>query len=725
MLNMKLVIAEKPSVAGDIAKVIGATTKKDGFWEGNNYQVTWCIGHLVQLAPPEAYGEQYKKWDLQTLPIMPENFKKNVGQSTKKQFEVVKKLIEASDEIVCATDAGREGQLIFEYTFRMTKDFKTKNVQRLWISSMTDEAIQNGFAHLKSNGEYENLYESARCRSEADWLVGMNFTRLFTVKYGTKLTVGRVQTPTLAMIVDRHLAIENFKVEKFFMLDGQFGEVTGKWSKDEIDRLKTKSEAVEIQARLIGASGTVTKLDTVKRSEERPLLFDLTELQREANRRFGYTAQETLNIAQSLYETHKLTTYPRTDSRCLTEDMKAKLPELLSSVAGIFPESKVYIEKILKDGVNADKRVIDNSKVSDHHAIIVTNKIGNYDPKKLSDKEINILQLVMVRLIVALSTKKEYNETKLEITIDGETDKFSATGRIILNDGWTWIEKHLLGNKSDSDDETGSVSEDTVLPSTLAIGQSLKLNDVVIQEKKTTPPKLYTEATLLTAMEKASREIDDEVLKNALKEKGLGSPATRASIIEKLISVGYMERKKKALVPTEQGIKFISLVPDQVKAAELTAEWEKRLDDIANAQESPEQFIKDIRQFVTETIEANIKVSAEDKQAFKCENTQSNKEVIGECPRCGKRIFENKKSFYCEGYKDEPKCSFSLWKEDKFFGARGKKITKSIAQKLLKNGQAEVNGLKSKAGKDYDAIFIMEVGEKYVNFKMDFASKAK
>lgn len=715
---MTLVIAEKPSVANDIAKVIGATSKRDGYLEGNDYQVTWCVGHLVQLAPPESYGEQYKKWALETLPILPDQFKTEVSPNTKKQFDIVAELIKKNDEIICATDAGREGQLIFEYVFRLIPDHEKKSVKRLWISSMTDEAIKDGFAALKDNSEYESLYQAARCRSEADWLVGMNFTRLFTVKYNTKLTVGRVQTPTLAMIVDRQLAISNFKSEPYFELEGTFGTFKAKWSNGEIDRLKTQTEAEDVVIRLSKKLGTITKLDTQPKLQERPLLFDLTELQREANRRYGYTAQETLDIAQSLYETHKLTTYPRTDSRHLTHDMQGQLPELLQLISTAYPNSQPYVDKILAQGINADRRVIDDSKVSDHHAIIITKRVGQYDLSKLSVKERNVLNLIMVRLLCALANKKTYEETQLEITMqDSPNDKFSATGRKILDEGWTWIEKALLGSGEDKDDDDVSTM---LLSSDLQLDQTLLLDALEIHPKKTTPPKPYTEATLLTAMENASRQLDDKQLKDTLKASGgLGTPATRAAIIEKLIKVGYVERKKKALQATEQGIKFIDLLPAEIKSPELTASWELRLDHIRDGQELPGSFMADIGQYVSKLVSANAAVTDADQQTFA---TKKEKEVIGRCPRCGKPVYENQKSFYCSGFKDG--CPFSLWKEDKFWASRGKKITKTYAKKLLTAGQVAINGLTSKTGNKYDAIFVMDITDpKYTKFNVIFPDK--
>ena len=633
---MKLVIAEKPSVARDIASVLGATQKRNGYLEGNGYQVTWCIGHLVQLANPEEYDETLRRWKMDTLPIMPAQFRYEIVSSTKSQFQIVQQLIGRSEEIICATDAGREGQLIFEYVLRLSKPPENCVIRRLWISSMTDDAIRDGFASLKDNGQYQRLYQSAKCRSEADWLVGINFTRLFTIRYGTKLTVGRVQTPTLALIVERQQAIDNFQAAPYYQLQGHFGSIRALWHRGNVNRLEQKEDAVKLQKELTGMDGTVTKLDTSRKNEDRPLLFDLTELQREANRRFGYTAQETLSIAQSLYEKHKFITYPRTDSRYLTTDMKPQIPQLLKKIASVYPESVPFIQQIAAKKLLLDKRIINDAKVSDHHAIIVTNNIHQYQPQKLTLRENNVLKLIMIRMIVALSGKKVFDETKLEITLDNQKDIFKATGRIIIDEGWTLVERTLSAKPAAAQDETKNdekddKEDDQQILTGIALNQRVHLDKIDIQEKKTTPPKPYTEATLLTAMEKASREIDDKSLKESMKGKGLGTPATRAGIIEKLITVGYVERRKKNLHPTQQGIMFIQLVPESIRQVEMTAQWELQLQEICDGKGNPEQFMKEIRQYVTQTVAENS--SMEQVQAVSRKGTL--RRVVGKCPKCG------------------------------------------------------------------------------------------
>ena len=721
---MKLVIAEKPSVARDIASVLGATQKRNGYLEGNGYQVTWCIGHLVQLANPEEYDETLRRWKMDTLPIMPAQFRYEIVSSTKSQFQIVQQLISRSEEIICATDAGREGQLIFEYVLRLSKPPENCVIRRLWISSMTDDAIRDGFASLKDNGQYQRLYQSAKCRSEADWLVGINFTRLFTIRYGTKLTVGRVQTPTLALIVERQQAIDNFQAAPYYQLQGHFGSIRALWHRGNVNRLEQKEDAVKLQKELTGMDGTVTKLDTSRKNEDRPLLFDLTELQREANRRFGYTAQETLSIAQSLYEKHKFITYPRTDSRYLTTDMKPQIPQLLKKIASVYPESVPFIQQIAAKKLPLDKRIINDAKVSDHHAIIVTNNIHQYQPQKLTLRENNVLKLIMIRMIVALSGKKVFDETKLEITLDNQKDIFKATGRIIIDEGWTLVERTLSAKPATAQDEAKTdekdeKEDDQQILTGIALNQRVHLDKIDIQEKKTTPPKPYTEATLLTAMEKASREIDDKSLKESMKGKGLGTPATRAGIIEKLITVGYVERRKKNLHPTQQGIMFIQLVPESIRQVEMTAQWELQLQEICDGKGNPEQFMKEIRQYVTQTVAENS--SMEQVQAVSRKGTL--RRVVGKCPKCGQNVIESDKSFYCDGFRMEHKCNFSLWKNNKYLEARGVTLTADMAEQLLSTGKMQVNNLTSKAGNLYNAIFYMEPGEQYVNFRMEFAPR--
>ncbi len=726
----KLVIAEKPSVARDIAAVLGAKERRDGYLEGGGYRVTWCIGHLVQLAAPEAYDVRYRRWRLETLPILPDVFRYEILPATSGQFQTVQRLIGQSPEIICATDAGREGQLIFEYVLRLSRPPEGCAVRRLWISSMTDEAIRAGFASLEDNSRYQRLYQSARCRSEADWLVGINFTRLFTLRYGVKLTVGRVQTPTLALIVQRQAAIEAFVPEPYYQLLGRFGGIRALWHRGSQNRLADRAQALALQASLAGAEGTVRKLETNRKSEDRPLLFDLTELQRESNRRFGYTAQETLDAAQNLYEKHKLITYPRTDSRYLPSDQKPHLPQLLRKISAVFPPGRPFLEEILRKKLPLDGRVIDDGKVSDHHAIFVTERIDRYRPEQLGARERNILELILSRIIVTFSAKKRYDETKLEIALDGRPDSFKASGRSIVEEGWALAERTLgqLWEKrgrqeraeaeaeKDSEADAEKEAEQQIL-SGIRIGQHLRLDALDLLEKKTGAPKPYTEATLLTAMEKAGRELDDPSLKETLKGKGLGTPATRAGIIEKLISVGYVERRKKNLYPTEQGIQFIHLAPQSVCQVEMTAQWELELQEICDGRGDPERFMAEIRRYVQQT------VAQERESPLREIPLRGARRVVGRCPVCGADVIENEKSFYCDGFRLPQKCRFSVWKDNKYLASRGVTLTAEMMRQLLETGKARVDGLTSKAGNRYNAVFFLETDGPYPRFRMEFAPR--
>lgn len=616
---MKLIITEKPSVAKDIANVLGINKRENGYMTGNGYIVTWCVGHLIQLAMPEEYDQKFKSWNLDTLPIFPNRFKYTVNEGTKQQYEIVKRLMNSEnvDELICATDAGREGQLIFGYVY-INAECK-KPVRRLWISSMTDEAIREGFANLKDNKDYFLLYQSAKSRSEADWLVGINATRLFTVKYNQKLTIGRVQTPTLAMIVQRQHEIDNFVPEPFYEITADCGSFIATWYNEDDTRIKEKEKAEEIIKKSESKDAIVTKVTKKKASTERPLLYDLTELQRDGNRKYGYTADQVLEAAQNLYEKYKLTTYPRTDSRYLSTDMKPKLEPLLLNIKQGYKLAASCVDKVLSQKINTDKRVIDDKKITDHHAIIVTDNIRNLERIKLPERESNILKLVMTRFIVALDKKQEYEQTDIELLIGDE--KFKARGKKITFAGWKETEDILLGKTGNVADTSNGVSKDK---SAIAdkditnenseeenereITGSIKKNDVFkveelkLLEKKTSAPKPYNEATLLTAMETAGKQIEDEELREEMKSIGIGTPATRAGIIEKLVSVGYIKRNKKNLLPTESGIKLISLVPEKLKKPDLTGEWEQALNKITSGEEKAQNFIINIKKYVYDIV---------------------------------------------------------------------------------------------------------------------------
>ncbi len=677
---MKLIVTEKPSVAKDIAKVLGIGKSRDGYMENNDYIITWCVGHLIQLAYPEEYDLKYKSWNINDLPIFPKQFKYMINPSTAKQYETVKTLMlsERVDEIICATDAGREGQLIFGYVY--VNSGCDKPVKRLWISSMTDEAIEDGFKKLKDNKEYFSLYQSARARSEADWLVGINATRLFTVKYNRMLTIGRVQTPTLSLIVQRQKEIDGFVSQPFYEVAADCDMFIATWFNKDGTRIDEQEKAEEIAFRCRDKEAAVTKLKTKRATVERPLLYDLTELQRDGNRRYGYSAEQTLDAAQNLYEKYKLATYPRTDSRYLTKDMKSSLPGLLKNIRDGWKGADYCVDKVIGQKLNVDKRVIDDSKVTDHHAIIVTPNICNASGINLPERERNILRLILARFIAVFDKKQEYDQTDLEIQI--ESDKFKARGKKVVIPGWKEVEDIMLGKiKDDSEEKEISINID--------VGHKFMPKEISVVTKKTSPPKPYTEATLLTAMETAGKQIENEKLKEEMKSIGLGTPATRAGIIEKLISVGYIKRNKKNLVPTQNGIQLIEIVHEKLKKPDLTGEWESQLGKISKKEVASRDFIVDIKKYVAEIVREG-KITSAANVNFQQEGRKGGVEAVGVCPRCGREILEGKKKFFCAGYKNYPSCNFSLWKEDKTLTENGVTLTRKNASELLKDRHTEV-----------------------------------
>ena len=698
---MKLIVTEKPSVAKDIARVLKINSSRDGYIEGKDCIITWCIGHLIQLSYPEEYDSRYKTWNINDLPIFPKKFKYSVNPSTTKQYEIVKRLTldETTTEIVCATDAGREGQLIFGYVY--VTSGCTKPVKRLWISSMTDESILDGFKNLKDNKEFFSLFQSAKARSEADWLVGINATRLFTVKYNQMLTIGRVQTPTLSLIVSRQKEIDNFVQEPFYEVEADCDMFSATWFNKNGTRLDSLEKAEEIKKKCENKEGVITKLQTKRATVERPLLYDLTELQREGNRRYGYTAEQTLEAAQNLYEKYKLTTYPRTDARYLTHDMKPKLKDLLLNIKQGWKGSEYCVDKVINQKINADKRVIDDKKVTDHHAIIVTPTIRNVSSINLPEREKNILRLVVARFIAVLDRKQEYDQTDIELKIENE--KFKARGKKVVILGWKEVEDIILGKVKEE-------TEDKEITVNLKVDDKITPKEIKVLTRKTSPPKQYNEATLLTAMETAGKQIEDEKLKEEMKSIGLGTPATRAGIIEKLISVGYIKRNKKNLVPTENGIQLIEIVHDKLKKPDLTGEWESELSKIAKNESSSRNFIYDIKKYVAEIVNEG-KISTIRNVNFVNTDKKTKKEVIGQCPRCGRDIFENKKSFYCSGYKYVPACKFSIWKEDKAFAEKGIILTRENAIQLLKDMHTEIKGLNLE-------LYLQDSGN-YVNYRIE------
>ena len=605
---MKLVIAEKPLVAQSLAKVIGANQKKDGYMEGNGYIVSWCVGHLIELANPEHYDEKYKKWRKEDLPIFPAPFSYQVTASTKKQYQVLKDLMKRSDveSLVEATDAGREGELIFRLVFKQAGC--KKPVERLWISSMEDKAIRDGFANLKPSVDYDDLYEAALCRERADWLVGINATRFFSTVYGQTLNVGRVMTPTLAMIVEREAEIKGFKPENFYTVQMLVSgvAVTSK-------RFKTKQEADELVEKINAADkAKISKMETTTKTEKPPLLYDLTSLQRDANKYYGFTAQQTLGYTQSLYE-KKLVTYPRTDSRYLTDDMDDSTARLCCLMKDKYGYTKMV--------PISTKQVLNSSKVSDHHAIIPTENVSDADYSEIPSGEQKILGLVTARLLSSVGDPVEITEYSLEVECASEV--FKAKSKCITSPGWHLLEDWILGKKQDDEDEDSGKKDDggshgilEILEadaSLLAEGRELPARDPKVKEGKTTPKKRFTEDSLLSAMESAgAKDMPDEV-----ERKGLGTPATRAGVIEKLVRIGFVERqgnkKTKYLVPTEKGTSLITVMPEQIQSASMTAEWEQKLLEVEKQDIASEDFMAEIKDMIVDLIETYEPVKGADK----------------------------------------------------------------------------------------------------------------
>lgn len=696
---MQLVIAEKPSVGQALAKVLGAAKRRDGYLEGEHALVSWCVGHLVELAPADRYDPRYSKWAREDLPILPERWQYQVLPDTKKQFDILKALMDDSrvDSIVCAADAGREGELIFRLTYHLCGCHKP--IRRLWISSMEETAIRKGFETLLDGRNYDTLYDAALCRAKADWLIGINGTRLFTTLYGGKtLNVGRVLTPTLALLVEREAAISGFRKEKFYTveLDLQgFQAASG--------RFPSRTEAEKLRQACLGKNATVKAVSRQNKTERPPKLYDLTTLQREANRLFDYTAQQTLDYLQSLYE-KRLATYPRTDSRYLTEDMAAGLPGLCESVAGALP----FAEGVAIP-VNP-AQVVDNSKVSDHHAILPTGEAGSADLSSLPTGERNILSLVSVRLLCAVGQPHTYEETAVTVTCGGAD--FSAKGRTVTAEGWKAIDRAFRTAQKKKPEP-----EEPALPS-LQEGQTIPGAQAALKEGQTAPPKHYTEDTLLAAMEHAGAEDFAQI--EDVERKGLGTPATRASVLEKLVRSGFVERKNKQLLPTSRGTDLIRVMPEVLKSAKLTAEWESRLKEVERGQLAPADFMAGIEGLTADLVKtyAGVNVGA---SAL----SQPDRAAVGVCPRCGKPVVEGKKSFFCQGYHDTPSCGFALWKNDRFFTSKRKELTKKTAAALLKHGRVAMTGLFSeKKGVLYDAVVVLDDdGGKYVRFKLEFDKK--
>lgn len=674
-----LVIAEKPSVARDIAKVLKANQKGDGCLIGENYVVSWAVGHLVTLAEPEDYDEKYKKWNFSTLPILPEEMKLKAIQQTRSQLKVLHKWMNSAeiDSLICATDSGREGELIFRYIYNITNC--KKPFERLWISSMTEEAIKEGFATLKDGREYDLLYTSAKCRSEADWLVGMNATRAYTLRYDALLSIGRVQTPTLALIVNKQKEIDAFVAEDYFEVQADFGGYTGMWiDQEEHTRIEKEETAKAIVQKVSGKQAVITKVEKEEKKTPPPLLYDLTELQRDCNKKFGFSAKKTLDVAQSLYEKRKMITYPRTDSRYLSDDMKGKVHNTLRRLNEL-EEYQPYTQP-LSGNISFTKRIIDNSKVTDHHAIIPTD--GKLRVDSLMEEEKKVFSLVAARFLAVFYPYYRYETTKVYAM--AEQEQFLSKGTVVLEEGWQAVEKALVpatATKKKKKDE-----EEQKLPA-LTEGEQRKIEKAAVQKKKTKPPTPYTESSLLSAMENAGRFVEDEALKEQMKDSGLGTPATRAAIIERLLTVGYIVRKGKNLIPTEKGMKLIEVVPIEMSSPQTTGKWEKGLSSISKGKMTEERFMASIRRYVQFLIQdaasgrrADVVFPAEQIRGKKRKNN-----AFGKCPVCGRDILENTKSFYCAGWKNG--CKFSLWKDS--LTPYGLTLDGGIVKLLLKSGKTE------------------------------------
>ena len=687
---MKLVLAEKPSAAQSFAKVLGATKREDGYLEGNGYLVSWCVGHLVELSSPESYDERYAKWKYADLPIFPEQWKYQVSSSTRKQFGILKKLMARADvdSLICATDAGREGELIFRLVYHQCGC--KKPFERLWVSSMEDSAIREGFQNLKPSSEYDALYEAALCRERADWLVGMNATRLFSCLYGQTLNVGRVMTPTLAMAVMREAEIFAFKSEPFYTVELTLNNFTA-----TSERMKNKAEAAALAKDCTGAVVTVTKAVSKEKAEKTPSLYDLTSLQRDANRVLGYTAQQTLDYTQNLYE-KKLVTYPRTDSRYLTSDMADMLPALVELVFSTFPIAGVETVPV------SAGQVINDQKVSDHHAILPTRELQKCNFSELPKGELAVLQLICTRLLCAVGEPYRYTETKVELDKDGVP--FTAKGKQVVQMGW----KQFVPRDKEK-------KEEPILPELLT-GEGLSVHAAEVKEGKTIPPKHYTEDTLLHAMETASA---DEMPKEA-ERKGLGTPATRAGTIEKLVRIGFLERKgdkkTKYLIPTHKGTALVTVMPEQIQSPSMTADWEEKLLMIERQEYDSEDFMQEIKQVISGLVK-NYEVI---KNA---EVIMNESKSVGKCPLCGASVEDRPKGYFCS----VRECKFALWKNNRYFESIGKTPTSSVVSALLRDGKVKLKGCKSvRTGKTYDAIVCMDVSpDGKINFKMEFENGGK
>ena len=691
---MKLIICEKPSVAKSVSSALGAKSRADGFYEGNGLLVSWCVGHLVSPMDAAGYDPGYKKWSYDDLPILPEPFRYVLAPGKEDAFENLRALMDRPDvdTVVNACDAGREGELIFRLVYEMTGC--TKPILRLWISSMEDAAIREGFQNLRPGADYDALYQSALCRQKADWLVGINATRLFSVLYHRTLNVGRVQTPTLAMLADRDWKITSFKKEKYHHV-----RLTVGGAEAVSEKISSPEDAQAVQAACAGNTAVCTSATREQKKEQPPKLYDLTTLQREANRMFGYTAKQTLDYAQSLYE-KKLLTYPRTDSRYLTSDMAETASCILHLAAKVPPFDGCA------DFFPDVAALVSDPDVSDHHAIIPTMEMEKADVGALPVGERNLFLLVCCKLLCAAAEPHVYEAVTAAFDCGGYS--FTAKGKHVVSGGWREIDRifrSFLKEKPADGDGGGGLPD-------FKEGQTFEGVEAAVTEHFTSPPKPYTEDTLLSAMENAGKEdIPDEA-----ERKGLGTPATRAAIIEKLVAAGFVERKGKNLIPTKAGINLVTVLPEPLTSPLLTAEWEQKLTEVAKGSADPAGFLDGIRDMVRELVQTYSHISEEGQKLFAPE-----KEVVGTCPRCGRPVYEGKKNFSCS----DRSCGFVLWKNDRFWTSRKKELTKKMAADLLKKGRTNVKGMWSeKKGSAYDAAVILDdTGGKYINFKLEFPKR--
>ena len=695
---MRLVIAEKPSVAAALAAALGVKNKKDGYMEGGGYLISWCVGHLVELAEAAAYGEQYKKWSYDSLPILPQPWQYTVFKDRQKQFKILKDLMLRSDvsEVVNACDAGREGELIFRLVYHAAGC--DKPFSRLWISSMEKSAIKKGFAELKPGEAYDALYASALCRAKADWIIGINATRLFSVLHGKTLNVGRVQTPTLKMLADRDAAITSFKKETYHIVRLDVGGAEAASA-----RISDAAKAEAVKTACEASQAICISVRRERKTEQPPRLFDLTGLQREANRIYGYTAKQTLDLAQALYEKRMLT-YPRTDSNYLTDDMGDTAVHIAALLVGklLFMEGADFTPDV--------SRTLDSKKVSDHHAIIPTMELAKADLAALPESERNILTLSGARLLMATAAPHTFEAVTAVFECAGQS--FTARGKTVLSDGWKEIDRRYraaLKNKPETDD-ADSDTEKTLPPFTE--GQTFDNPAATVTEHDTTPPKPHNEASLLSAMERAGSEDTDP----DAERKGLGTPATRAAVIEKLVKGGFVERKGKQLLPTKDGINLVCVLPDTLTSPQLTAEWENNLTQIAKGKADPAAFMEGIENMARELVKTYPFLSDDKAQMFKPE-----REALGSCPRCGSPVYEGKKNYYCSN----KECIFTMWKNDRFFEERKVTFTPKIAAALLKSGKVNVKKLYSpKTGKTYNGTIVLaDTGGRYVNYRIELPKK--